>query len=85
MFISEILFFSFFFDFNPQMCFLYIVLLYLIGPTMFFRSWLLVLFGQSTHLSRTIPVDLLSRELIVYGGLIFLMIWLGLSWQSFLF
>lgn len=85
MFISEILFFSFFFDFNPQMCFLYIVLLYLIGPTMFFRSWLLVLFGQSTHLSRTIPVDLLSRELVVYGGLIILMIWLGLSWQSFLF
>lgn len=85
MFISEILFFSFFFDFNPQMCLLYIVLLYLIGPTMFFRSWLLVLFGQSAHLSRTIPVDLLSREVVVYGGLIVLMIWLGISWQSFLF
>jgi len=85
MFISEILFFSFFFDFNPQMCLLYIVLLYLIGPTMFFRSWLLVLFGQSSHLSRTIPTDLLSREVLVYGGLIVLMVWLGLSWQSFLF
>lgn len=85
MFISEILFFSFFFDFNPQMCFLYIVLLYLIGPTMFFRSWLLVLFGQSVHLSRTIPTDLLSREIVVYGGLTVLMIWLGLSWQSFIF
>ena len=38
MFVSEILFFSFFFDLNPTLCLLYIVLLYLIGPTMFFRS-----------------------------------------------
>lgn len=85
MFISEILFFSFFFDLHASLCMLYIVLLYLIGPTMFFRSWLLVLFGQSTHLSRTIPVDLTSRELLLLGGLIVLMIWLGISWQSFLF
>lgn len=85
MFISEILFFSFFFDLNPSLCLLFIVLLYLIGPTMFFRSWLLVLFGQSAHLSRTIPTDLLAREVVVYSGLIILMIWLGISWQSFLF
>lgn len=85
MFVSEILFFSFFFDLNPTLCVFYIVLLYLIGPTMFFRSWLLVLFGQSSHLSRTIPVDLLAREVVVYAGLIILMIWLGISWQSFLF
>ena len=85
MFISEILFFSFFFDLNPSLCLLFIVLLYLIGPTMFFRSWLIVLFGQSAHLSRTIPTDLLAREVVVYSGLIILMIWLGISWQSFLF
>lgn len=85
MFISEILFFSFFFDFNPTLCLFYIVLLYLIGPTIFFRSWLLVLFGQSTHLSSRIPVDLLAREVVVYAGLTILMIWLGISWQSFLF
>lgn len=85
MFISEILFFSFFFDSYPLLCLFYIFLLYLIGPTMFFKNWLLVLFGQSTHLSRTIPLDLTSREVLVYGGLIILMIWLGLSWQSFLF
>ena len=38
MFIAEILFFSFFFDLHPALCLIYIVLLYLIGPTMFFRS-----------------------------------------------
>jgi NADH:ubiquinone oxidoreductase subunit 4 (subunit M) len=38
MFIAEILFFSFFFDLFPLLCFILIVLLYLIGPTFFFRS-----------------------------------------------
>ena len=85
MFIAEILFFSFFFDLHPALCLIYIVLLYLIGPTMFFRSWMMVLFGNSTFLSRKIPTDLNSRELILYLSLVLLMIWLGVSWQSFLF
>ena len=38
MFVSEILFFSFFFDLFPLLCLFLIVLLYLIGPTFFFRS-----------------------------------------------
>jgi NADH-quinone oxidoreductase subunit M len=38
MFIAEILFFSFFFDLFPLLCLFFIVLLYLIGPTFFFRS-----------------------------------------------
>jgi NADH:ubiquinone oxidoreductase subunit 4 (subunit M) len=37
MFISEILFFSFFFDLFPTLCLGFIVLLYLLGPTFFFR------------------------------------------------
>ena len=85
MFVSEILFFSFFFDLYPSLTLFYILLLYLIGPTTFFRTWMLVLFGNSSFLSRQIPVDLTSRELLVYGGLVVLMIWLGVSWQSFLF
>lgn len=85
MFVAEVLFFSFFFDMHPTLCFFYIVLLYLIGPTMFFRTWLLALFGNSSFLSKTIPLDLNSREMIVYFGLIVLMTWLGVSWQSFLF
>jgi hypothetical protein len=35
-------------------------------------------------LVRTVPQDLTSREILVYGGLIVLMFWLGISWQSFL-
>jgi len=37
-FISEILFFSFFFDLFPVMALALIVFLYLLGPTFFFRS-----------------------------------------------
>ena len=85
MFISEILFFSFFFDLFPSLCLLLIIFLYLIGPTFFFRSWMNVLFGSSVHLLRNIPADLTSRELLLYGGLIVLMFWLGLTWQAFLF
>jgi len=37
MFVAEILFFSFFFDLFPVLCIFYIILLYLIAPTFFFR------------------------------------------------
>ena len=84
MFVAEILFFSFFFDLYPVLCLVMIVLLYLIAPTVFFRSWMNALFGSSVHLLRTLPLDLTSRELLVYGGLIILMFWLGISWQSFI-
>ena len=83
MFVAEILFFSFFFDLYPWLCLIFIILLYLLAPTFFFRSWMNALFGSSVHLLRTVPVDLTSKELLVYGGLIVLMFWLGVSWQSF--
>jgi NADH:ubiquinone oxidoreductase subunit 4 (subunit M) len=85
MFVAEILFFSFFFDLFPLLCLIFIVLLYLIGPTFFFRSWMNVLFGSSIQLLKTLPVDLSSKELLVFLGLIVLMFWLGITWQSFVF
>lgn len=84
MFIAEILFFSFFFDLYPVLCLFFITLLYLIAPTFFFRSWMNALFGSSVHILKRLPLDLNSRELLVYGGLIVLMFWLGVSWQSFI-
>ena len=84
MFVAEILFFSFFFDLFPALALFFVVLLYLLVPTVFFRSWMNTLFGSSAHLLRTIPLDLTSKELTLYGGLIILMFWLGFSWQSFL-
>lgn len=84
-FIAEFLFFSFFFDLFPLMCLMLIVLLYLLVPTFFFRSWMNVLFGLSTFAHRPIPLDLNSKELIMYSGLILLMFWLGVSWQMFIF
>ena len=38
MFITEVLFFGFFFDLFPLLCLILIVLLYLLGPTFFFRT-----------------------------------------------
>ena len=38
MFVAEILFFSFFFDLYPSLALIFIVLLYLLAPTVFFRS-----------------------------------------------
>lgn len=37
-FVAEFMFFSFFFDLFPALCLFFILLLYLIAPTMFFRS-----------------------------------------------
>lgn len=79
MFVAEILFFSFFFDLFPTLCMFYIFLLYLVAPTFFFRIWMNVLFGSSSHMLRTLPVDLTSREFIIFGGLLVLMFWLGIT------
>jgi NADH:ubiquinone oxidoreductase subunit 4 (subunit M) len=73
MFVTEILFFGFFFDLFPLLCLILIVLLYLLGPTFFFRSWVNVLFGSSVFFSKTLPIDLTFKELLLYGGLLILM------------
>jgi len=84
-FIAEFLFFSFFFDLFPILSLFLLILLYLVGPTFFFKNWMNVLFGLSLNIFKKIPLDLNSKELIIYGGLVFLMFWLGFSWQSFIF
>lgn len=84
-FIAEFLFFTFFFDIFPILALFLVILLYLMGPTFFFRSWVNVLFGLTTNIFRKIPLDLTSKEILVYYGLLTLMFWLGVSWQSFLF
>ena len=85
LFIAEFLFFSFFFDLFPVLCLFLLILLYLLGPTFFFRSWINVLFGLSLNVFKKIPLDLNSKEILIYGGLLLLMFWLGFSWQTFIF
>lgn len=82
-FVSEFLFFSFFYDLFPLLAIFLIIFLYLLGPTFFLRSWMNVMFGFSYALSKNIPVDLSTRELVLFAGLPTLMYWLGVSWQSF--
>jgi NADH:ubiquinone oxidoreductase subunit 4 (subunit M) len=82
-FVSEFLFFSFFLDLFPVLTIFLLVFLYLLGPTFFFRSWMNALFGFSTSLSYRIPVDLSTREFILFLGVPVLMYWLGFSWQAF--
>lgn len=72
-FVSEFLFFSFFFDLFPLMAIFLLVFLYLIGPTFFFRSWMNVMFGFSFFLSKRAPTDLTSRELLVFSSVALLM------------
>ena len=83
-FVSEILFFSFFLDLFPTATVFLLIFLYLLGPTFFFRSWMNMMFGFSTRLMSSIPVDLSTREFILFTGIPALMYWLGLSWQSFI-
>ncbi len=85
LFIAEFLFFSFFIDLFPILCLFMLILLYLLGPTFFFRSWVNLLFGLSLTVFKKIPLDLNSKELFIYGGLILLMFWLGFTWQMFIF
>ena len=84
-FIAEFLFFSFFFDLFPLLSFFLLVLLYLMAPTFFFRSWMNAMFGLSKNIFKKIPLDLNKKEFSIYLGLILLMFWLGFSWQSFIF
>lgn len=84
-FIAEFLFFSFFFDLFPLLSIFLVILLYLLGPTFFFRSWMNVLFGLSINIFKKIPTDLTSKETIIFGGIIILMFWLGFFWQIFIF
>lgn len=81
-FVSEFLFFSFFFDLFPLLALFLLLFLYLLGPTFFFRSWMNLMFGFSTALTKKIPTDLSTRECILFFGIPLLMYWLGISWQA---
>ena len=82
-FVAEFLFFSFFFDLFPIIALYLLVLLYLIGPTFFFRSWMNIMFSYSTSLMYRLPIDLTTRESLLFFGVPALMYWLGISWQAF--
>ncbi len=82
-FVAEFLFFSFFFDLFPIIALYLLLLLYLIGPTFFFRSWMNIMFSYSTSLIYRLPIDLTTRESLLFFGVPGLMYWLGISWQAF--
>nr|ASY95723.1 Nad4 [Stylonychia lemnae] len=84
-FIAEFIFFSYLFDLFPVLSILLLILLYLLGPTFFFRSWMNVMFGLSFRVLNKSTVDLLKIELVIFSFLIALMFWLGFTWQSFIF
>lgn len=79
LFISEIMFFTFLLDLFPVFTLILVVLLYLLGPTFFFRSWLNTMFGLSKYQVSHIPADLTKVEVIIFGFLIILMYFFGLS------
>lgn len=83
-FISEVLFYTFFFDINPITGFFLLVLMYLLAPSFFYKSWLNVMFGFSSFNLLKSQKDLTSREFLLYIFLCFIVYWLGFTWQSFI-
>lgn len=85
LFIAEFLFFSFSFDLFPILSIFLLIVLYLMAPTFFFRSWMNTMFGFSNFLLNKHYVDLTKKEFLIFSFFILLMFWLGLTWQSFIF
>lgn len=85
LFISEFLFFSFFFDLYPLLSLFLLLFLYLLGPSFFFRSWVNIMFGFSKIYSLKFILDVTRREYLLYLSILILMYWLGFFWQMFIF
>jgi len=83
-FIAEVLFFLFVLDFMPILALVLLVLLYLIVPTLFFKSWWATLCGESVNLNKNIKKDMDSIEFLLTLSLSIILFWLGLTWQLFL-
>lgn len=83
-FVSEFLFFSFFLDLFPSASVFLLLFLYLLAPSFFFRSWMNAMFGFSSSLLKSLPMDVSLREFILFTGIPVLMYWLGISWQFFI-
>jgi len=84
-FIAEILFFTFLIDFSFEISIIFLIILYLIVPTLFFKSWWPITSGCSINLNKPLKNDLDSKELLLISTLTFVLFWLGFSWQLFLF
>lgn len=78
-FISEFLFFTFSFDLLPCISLLLFLLIYLLLPIFFFRTWFNVMFSSSVSFYRRIPQDLDTRELVFYLFMVFTLFWLGVT------
>jgi NADH:ubiquinone oxidoreductase subunit 4 (subunit M) len=78
-FISEVLFYTFFLDINPLTGLLLLVLMYLLAPSFFYKSWLNVMFGFSSFNTLAPQKDLTSREFLLYFFLCFIVYWLGFT------
>lgn len=83
-FISEVLFFLFFWDLFPILATILFFILYFLGPTFFFRNWFNTLFGLSSSTLLKAPLDLNLSELLLSLSLSVFMFWLGITWQFFL-
>lgn len=72
-FISEVMFFSFFFDFLPLFALFVLLLVYFFMPVFFFRTWVNALFGLSKNIQKPLIVDLDFKEMLVLSFLFFCM------------
>jgi NADH:ubiquinone oxidoreductase subunit 4 (subunit M) len=69
-------------EFLPLLALLLIILLYLLGPTFFFKPWMNVMFSFSDQSNHRAPADLTLRESALFSTLLLLVFWLGVVWPS---
>jgi len=84
-FISEFLFFSFLLDLFPLFFIMILIIIYLLMASFFFKIWLNILFSSLNLTIKKLPTDIEKSEIIIFCFLIWLLFWLGLTWQSFIF
>jgi len=84
-FIAEFVFFTFLFDMMPLLSILLMTLLYLFLATFFLRLWMNILFGSIVYYKNSIVLDSDKTEVLIFSFFIFIMFWLGSTWQSFIF
>lgn len=84
-FLSEVLFFSFLLDSYPITLPLFLFILYLFSPTIYFTKWWSIVSGNSINLKTNLKLDLNKQELVIISFNSTLLIILGLFWQVFLF
>jgi len=80
-FIAEVIFFSALLDFNFLLFLIFFFFAYFFVPSVFFKKWFLILFGNSEVISQQSTPDLNRFEFVLFWFFILVLFWFGLTFQ----